>query len=171
MLVAAGKDTNFQIEVWDLILAQHRYWRGRKETAEDVFNLLKLNNEGEQLFKSRILDVWVSYVVGLNKKNADEKYYSDERLEEMFVQAKNSIFTRGLAIKLEQEMWRSQGKTADDLYNFLKLDKRGFYDLFEGPAVVTWVSYATKLNNRKEHPVQFAVISELEKRFNYLDLA
>ncbi|KAG6942404.1 hypothetical protein JG687_00019086 [Phytophthora cactorum] len=100
-----------------------------------------------------------------------KKYYSDERLEEIFVQAKNNIFTRGLAIKLEQEMWRSQGQTADDLYNFLKLDKKGFYDLFEGPAVVTWVSYATKLGNLKEHPVQFVVISELEKRFNYLDLA
>ncbi|KAG2876115.1 hypothetical protein PC115_g23715, partial [Phytophthora cactorum] len=73
VLVAAGRDTNVQIEVWDMILAQHRCWRGRKKTAEDVFNLLKLNNEGEQLFKSRILDVWVSYVVELDKKNADEE--------------------------------------------------------------------------------------------------
>ncbi|KAF1779542.1 hypothetical protein GQ600_10942 [Phytophthora cactorum] len=95
------------------------------------------------------------------------KYYGDERLE---TRAKYSATTTSLALKLEQEMWMSQSKTADDVFNYLKLDKKGG-DIFEDSALSTWVSYVNKLNKYKERPDEFAVISILEKRFDYLDLA
>ncbi|ETO65303.1 hypothetical protein F444_17362 [Phytophthora nicotianae P1976] len=178
ILDVAARDSNVRIEVWKLEGAQHNDWLGGRASADSIFKLLKLNKEGEELFKSPILDTWVNYVARLGKKNMDEtmysvmkKYYSDEKLEEMFAKAKNSIFTRKLASDLEQEMWRSQGKTADDIFKFLNLDKKDAYKLFDDPKIVTWATYVNRLNSLKKIPDDFALISELEKRFDDLDLA
>ncbi|KUF85423.1 hypothetical protein AM588_10002793 [Phytophthora nicotianae] len=178
ILDVAARDSNVRIEVWKLEGAQHNDWLGGRASADSIFKLLKLNKEGEELFKSPILDTWVNYVAKLGKKSMDEtmysvmkKYYSDEKLEEMFAKAKNSIFTRKLASDLEQEMWRSQGKTADDIFKFLNLDKKDAYKLFDDPKIVTWATYVNRLNSLKKIPDDFALISELEKRFDDLDLA
>ncbi|KAG6954864.1 hypothetical protein JG688_00012150 [Phytophthora aleatoria] len=75
-----------------------------------------------------------------------------------------------MASNLEEQMWRSEGKTADNLFKSLKLDEKGG-DLFESPVLGTWVSYINRLNTYEKHPDEFAVIIELEKRFDYVDLA
>ncbi|KAG2888969.1 hypothetical protein PC114_g18167 [Phytophthora cactorum] len=125
-----------------------------------------------------MLLTWRAYVANLDPKKTDElifsvmkKYYDGDILEKMFAEAKKrSATTRSMASNLEEEMWRSQGKMADNLFKFLKLDEKGD-DLFESPVLGTWVSYINRLNTYEKRPDEFVVINELEKRFDYVDPA
>ncbi|KAG6949822.1 hypothetical protein JG688_00014479, partial [Phytophthora aleatoria] len=150
-MIAVTRDAKAWIYLEGLARVQLNNWLRMDKTADGIFSVLKLNKEGDTLFESPKMT----------------KYYGDERLE---TRAKDSATTTSLALKLEQEMWMSQSKTADDVFNYLKLDKKGG-DIFEDSALSTWVSYVNKLNKYKERPDEFAVISILEKRFDYLDLA
>ncbi|KAG3107783.1 hypothetical protein PI125_g12415 [Phytophthora idaei] len=164
--VSKTKNTAQQLEIIQL-----DNWLTQKTTADDVYSLLELNANEGNLLQNPLLNTWISYIQRVGEGNPlMKKYYGAERLETMFAQAKDSATTTSLALKLEQEMWMSQSKTADDVFNYLKLDKKGG-DIFEDSALSTWVSYVNKLNKYKERPDEFAVISILEKRFDYLDLA
>ncbi|KUF99115.1 Glucan 1 [Phytophthora nicotianae] len=129
-LVAAKKKGNAKIDVSVLEVEQFKYWLRGGKSADDIFTLLKLNKNGDKLFESPMLNTWVSYVVKLDEKNADElifvalkNHYGIESVKEMIVQAKTRVTTENLASKLQEEVWRSTGKTEDDIFNLLKLDK------------------------------------------------
>ncbi|KAF4028008.1 hypothetical protein GN244_ATG20337 [Phytophthora infestans] len=62
---------------------------------------------------------------------------------------------------------RSRGKTAEDMFIDLKLDKKGGH-LFENPALVTWVSYVNKLD--KKFLDEFSVINILMKHLDADDM-
>ncbi|KAF4031817.1 hypothetical protein GN244_ATG16332 [Phytophthora infestans] len=131
MLAVAARDINVRIDDEKLHNALLNIWLKRKERSAGVFDLLKLNKEGDFLFKSPVLDTWVSYVSKLDKKTAArtmysvmEKYHGDDALEKMFIQ-------------------------------------KGYIDFFKDPAVGTWASYVNKMNNLKDHPDEFAVVIEL----------
>ncbi|KAI9984728.1 hypothetical protein PInf_006097 [Phytophthora infestans] len=98
------------------------------------------------------------------------KHYSDEILENIIAQAKTEPSTRIVASSMEAEMWRSQGRAADDIFKFLRLDKAGD-DLFDARTADTLVSYVERLNKYEKHPKEYAAILELQKRFDYVDLA
>ncbi|KAF1787476.1 hypothetical protein GQ600_7628 [Phytophthora cactorum] len=172
LLVVAARDYKVKIDVRPLVTVQLNYWQQGGKTADDIFNLLKLSEVGDKLFESPMLLTWRAYVANLDPKKTDElifsvmkKYYDGDILEKMFADAKKrSATTRSMASNLEEEMWRSQGKTADNLFKFLKLDEKGD-DLFESPVLGTWVSYINRLNTYEKRPDEFVVINELEKRF------
>ncbi|KAF4031818.1 hypothetical protein GN244_ATG16333 [Phytophthora infestans] len=131
MLAVAARDINVRIDDAKLHNALLNIWLKRKISSAGVFDLLKLNKEGDFLFKSPVLDTWVSYVSKLDKKTAArtmysvmEKYHGDDALEKMFIQ-------------------------------------KGYIDFFKDPAVGTWASYVNKMNNLKDHPDEFAVVIEL----------
>ncbi|ETO82794.1 hypothetical protein F444_03113 [Phytophthora nicotianae P1976] len=152
----------------DYEIAKLDSWVKLDKTADDIFNVLKLNKEGDKLFESPVLSYWVAFVMKGDKENADElmysvmkKYYGDDMLEKLFARVKGSASTKRLASKLEQEMWMSHGKTEDDIFNYLKLGEKGD-GIFKDPAL-------TEQTQRK--PDEFAVISALEKHFDYVDLA
>ncbi|KAG7377373.1 hypothetical protein PHYPSEUDO_011752 [Phytophthora pseudosyringae] len=176
MFIAARTNSNTKISVGRLEEALLASWIRGDKTADDMFNVLKLNKDGT-LFESPTLGTWVSYVTKLDKENPDEvmllvmkKHYGDAKLEKMFDQAKKSATTKDFASRLKEELWRSQGKTTDDVFSILKLDKDGD-KLFTSPMFSTWVSYVNRLNKlNKKNPDEFAVISDLERRFDYADL-
>ncbi|KAF4027525.1 hypothetical protein GN244_ATG20859 [Phytophthora infestans] len=158
VLVAASRDGNVKISVTALQKLQLSNWLGRKNTADDIFRHLGLSKEGEKLLESSMFNTWVSYVKLVDDTNVDalvfsvmKKHYSDEILEKMIVQAKTMSSTRTVASNLEAEMWRSQGRTADDIFKFLRLDEAGD-DLFEATTIDTWISYVEKLNKYEKHP-------------------
>lgn len=69
----------------------------REKSADDVFKLLQLKNEGETLFKDPSFSRWVSYVRSIDEKNADTHMYTilrtaygDDELAPMLVGAKKS---------------------------------------------------------------------------------
>ncbi|ETP51893.1 hypothetical protein F442_03033 [Phytophthora nicotianae P10297] len=119
VIVAATRDTKVTINLGGggLEKMQLDSWVKLDKTADDVFNVLKLNKEGDKLFESPVLSYWVAFVMKGDKENADElmysvmkKYYGDDMLEKLFARVKGSASTKRLASKLEQEMWRSHGK-------------------------------------------------------------
>ncbi|KAG7377374.1 hypothetical protein PHYPSEUDO_011753 [Phytophthora pseudosyringae] len=177
IIIAARTNSNTRINVGRLEEALLASWIRGDKTADDMFNVLKLNKDGT-LFESPTLGTWVSYVTKLDKENPDEvmllvmkKHYGDAKLEKMFDQAKKSATTKDVASRLKEELWRSQGKTAGDVFSILKLDKEG-EKLLQSPVFSTWLSYVNKLNKlNKKNPDEFAVISDLEKHVNYVDLA
>ncbi|EEY62430.1 secreted RxLR effector peptide protein, putative [Phytophthora infestans T30-4] len=177
VLVAASRDKNVKINVTALQKLQLSKWHGRGDTADDIFRHLGLSKEGEELLESSVFNTWVSYVKLVDYTNTDalvfsvmKKHYSDEILAKMIAQAKTSVLTRALASKLAAEMWRSPGKSADDIFKFFQLDKTGD-DLFEAPMFDAWILYVERLNKYEKHPDKFALFTELEKRFDYVDLA
>ncbi|ETO82884.1 hypothetical protein F444_03026 [Phytophthora nicotianae P1976] len=176
-LVAARRDLSAQGLFDALRKAQLNNWVRAGSSVDDIYNLLKLNKEGDKIFESPMFGTWTSYAMKLDKANADEllfsvmkKHYSAESLENMIIQAKDRVTTKNIASKLEEELWRNQGKTADDVFDILKLEKK-VDGIFEDPALTTWISYVNKLNKHKETPEKFAVISELEEHFQRMDLA
>ncbi|KAL4117405.1 hypothetical protein PRIC2_011396 [Phytophthora ramorum] len=145
---------------------QFKNWLSDGKTADDVFKLLQLNKDGDTIFASSFWSVWSSYLAKLDKENADDlmfvvlkKHYGDEGVAKMVSVANKEASTKDIGRKLEEELWRSQGKDGDDVFKLLKLDEEG-QKFFESPALSTWVSYVTKLN--KQNP---GAISQLEKRF------
>ncbi|KUF85750.1 hypothetical protein AM588_10001001 [Phytophthora nicotianae] len=146
-LVAARRDLSAQGLFDALRKAQLNNWVRAGSSVDDIYNLLKLNKEGDKIFESPMFGTWTSYAMKLDKANADEllfsvmkKHYSAESLENMIIQAKD------------------------------RLEKKGD-GIFEDPALSTWISYVNKLNKHKETPEKFAVISELEEHFQRMDLA
>lgn len=155
-------------------------WLSNGQTADDIFKLLRLSKEGDDVFESAMWSTWVSYVIQLNKENPDESmflvlktHYGDKGLANLIVKAENSATTKTIAAKLQEEVWRSQAKTGDDVFNLLNLNKKGD-SLFASPELSTWISYVTKRNKRnKKDPDEFIVVSELARRFgdDYVELA
>uniref|UniRef100_H3H817 RxLR effector protein n=2 Tax=Phytophthora ramorum TaxID=164328 RepID=H3H817_PHYRM len=135
LLVAAKQNYKSGAVAAKLENAQLRNWESAGKTGDDVFDLLKLNDKGEKLFESPVAATWISYVTKLNTQNSDEvifsslkKLFDDEALAKMIAGAKNSASTTATATKLEQvqlNKWMTEGKTVDDIFALLKLNKDG----------------------------------------------
>ncbi|KAL4117406.1 hypothetical protein PRIC2_011398 [Phytophthora ramorum] len=166
-MIAGAKDSaSTAATAKKLEQVQLKNWLSDGKTADDVFKLLQLNKDGDTIFASSFWSVWSSYLAKLDKENADDlmfvvlkKHYGDEGVAKMVSVANKEASTKDIGRKLEEELWRSQGKDGDDVFKLLKLDEEG-QKFFESPALSTWVSYVTKLN--KQNP---GAISQLEKRF------
>ncbi|KAL4117418.1 hypothetical protein PRIC2_011409 [Phytophthora ramorum] len=166
MLTTAKQDGTAYSIVRKLEEVQLKNWLSDGKTADDVFKLLQLNKDGDTVFASSVWSVWSSYLTKLDKENADElmfvvlkKHYGGEGVAKMVGVANKEASTKNIGRKLEEELWRSQGKDGDDIFKLLKLDEEG-QKFFESPVLSTWISYVTKLN--KQNP---GAISQLEKRF------
>ncbi|KAL4092828.1 hypothetical protein PRIC1_011819 [Phytophthora ramorum] len=155
---------------------QLKNWLSHGKSADGVFKLLQLNKEGDDIFASSLWSVWSSYLTKLNRENPDElmfvvlkKHYGgDEGVTKMVTIARKETNTKDVGRKLEEELWRSQGKDGDDIFKLLKLDEEG-NNFLESSALSTWISYVTRLNKfNKKSP---DVISQLGKRFGEMELA
>ncbi|OWZ09237.1 RxLR effector protein [Phytophthora megakarya] len=152
-------------------------WINDGKTADDVFSLLKLGKEGDSVFTSPMWSTWNVYLTKLNKENPDESMYlvlkaqfGEEKFKTIIDKAKTNMITKNIADRLQEEAWRSEGKTMDDIFKLLKLGEKG--DKFvESPMLTTWTSYVASLEKLKEKPNEFVGISYLEKRFGDLTLA
>ncbi|OWZ03178.1 RxLR effector protein [Phytophthora megakarya] len=161
-----------------------KYWLGKRKTADDVFTLLKLKNvDKEKLFDSPTWKTWISYLTAKStqykvEKNPDgmmyvvlKEHYGTKDVETMITKAKKSKSTEAIATKLQEEVWRSEKLSANDVFHLLKLSYEGD-DFLTSPALSTWISYATKLGKfDKGYSRDRMAITELEKHIPYEDLA
>ncbi|OWZ04025.1 hypothetical protein PHMEG_00024149, partial [Phytophthora megakarya] len=152
-------------------------WINEGKSAADVFNILKLEKEGNLVFDSPIWRTWSSYVTRLVKEDPEEPMYlvlkaqyGEKHLKGMIEKAKQNSGTKAIADKMQEESWLIEGKTADDIFKLLKLDEKGD-KFFESPMLRTWLSYVTKLGKREEKLNEYATIVYLEDRFGSQDLA
>ncbi|ETK94249.1 hypothetical protein L915_02653 [Phytophthora nicotianae] len=153
-------------------------WVSEGKTADDVFELVQLSKAGDEIFTSLAWNTWTSYIRKLDKENPDEQMYlvlknhfGDDGVVSMIVKAKESPRSKQIAAKLQEEVWRAEGKTSDDIFRLLKLNEES-YKVLENPALSTWVSYVTKLGKLDQtKPSELRVIMELEKRYTSMELA
>ncbi|KAE8997777.1 hypothetical protein PF011_g15330 [Phytophthora fragariae] len=175
MLIASRKSGTARYDVSGLEEVLLKTWVSDGKTADDIFKLLRLDKDGDKVFESLNFDMWVSYVTKLDKKNPDKLMlsvlktrYNDDRLQSMIITAQKVPQTKPFAARMQDELWISEGKTADDIFQLLKLNRENMFDSGE---LSTWVSYVTKLNKLDDRPDEFAVISELQERFGNAELA
>ncbi|KAF1788087.1 hypothetical protein GQ600_7469 [Phytophthora cactorum] len=133
-------------------------WMKNDKTMIDAFQLLKLNEEGTTLLKSPVLTTWVSYVEMLEKDPYELLFlaikkngFDEVNLAKMIGAAKQDIHTGSIAAKMEDlqfQKWSKDGKSSEDLFKFLGLNKEGD-KLFDSPAWSIWASY---LNRQELNP-------------------
>ncbi|EGZ15382.1 hypothetical protein PHYSODRAFT_286312 [Phytophthora sojae] len=137
--------------------AQRANWAQRK-TVDDVFHLLKLDEEGAKVFDNPLIHTWSSYAFKLDRDHEGEMmfrslrtHYDEVTLTTMLAQAKPSITTGPVISELEaaqRKLWTDSGKTVDDVFRLLKLGGEGD-KLFQGPVVKLWGMYAIKRDSKR----------------------
>ncbi|KAE9170482.1 hypothetical protein PF004_g27861 [Phytophthora fragariae] len=90
MIMRAKKDASTSVIAGKLEAAQLEKWLSEKQTAADVFSLLKFEGEGAYLLWRPSVRAWVAYVTKLDPHKSDDiilsvlkPYYSDEKLAQM----------------------------------------------------------------------------------------
>ncbi|KAE8984565.1 hypothetical protein PR002_g22906 [Phytophthora rubi] len=138
-------------------------------SADDVFKLLKLDDDVDNLLTNPLLSNWVAYVEKLNKNSytmllgklkTSKLTATDDKLVEMIMYAKKDASTSVIAGKLEAaqlEKWLSEKQTAADVFKLLKLDEEGVYLLWK-QRVRAWVAYVTKLDPHKSDDIILSVL-------------
>ncbi|OWZ12625.1 RxLR effector protein [Phytophthora megakarya] len=177
MLVMAKSDWRSKPIASRLENSLQTEWFNERKTAKDIFVLLKPEKDSDLVFDSPVWSTWSSYLTRVNKQNPDEQMYTtlktqfgEEKLKTMVSKATENPHTKTIADKLQMEIWINDGKTNDDIFKLLKLDKAG-EQFYESPMLSTWLSYVKKLTNLKGKPDDLAGISYLEKQFGDANLA
>ncbi|KAL4092726.1 hypothetical protein PRIC1_011717 [Phytophthora ramorum] len=168
MLVTAKQDGTASSIVRKLEEVQFKNWQSDGKSADDVYNLLKLNLERGDILKSPMLTTWISYTAKLDENPYQlllvklMKRYDDATLTKMFVAAKRGRATKSISTKLEEvqlKSWLSDGKTADDVFKLLQLNKDGD-TIFASSVWSVWSSYLTKLDKENADELMFVVLKK-----------
>ncbi|EGZ15124.1 hypothetical protein PHYSODRAFT_333395 [Phytophthora sojae] len=129
-----------------------RYWLWRKQSTDDIFKKLKLDGGLDAMFSSPKLKTLSTYVDLVNKKNPDKKVsmagiisksYGDLALANKIEYVLNYPSQKRMAARLslqQRENWKAEGKTAEQDFTMMKLDKAGD-DLFQTPQLNSWFKY------------------------------
>ncbi|KAE9069249.1 hypothetical protein PF010_g26733, partial [Phytophthora fragariae] len=142
-----------------------------KQTAESkLFTQLKLHEPTLDLFDNPNFHKWVNSVTMSYKRTPDAANavivstiaarHGDEFLARMLAWAKAAPTKQRFATQLEEAQlanWLASKKTAGDVFKLLKLDDEGV-KLFKNSVFDTWVSYATKLDDKNPDALIFSVL-------------
>ncbi|OWZ13508.1 Avirulence protein [Phytophthora megakarya] len=175
LLTEAKRVSSTNVIARSLEEAQLTKWVADKMSVDSIFNLLKLDEAGGDLFKSPLLSTWVKYAFKSEKQPEEtlfftlKKHFDDESLAKMLLAAKEDS---SVAIKLEKvelEQWLSSGKSSEEAFKLLSLnDETG--NLLKNPTFNTWVSYVTKADKENPYDVVFAKLSTRYDDENMLKL-
>ncbi|KAK1937080.1 hypothetical protein P3T76_009858 [Phytophthora citrophthora] len=151
----------------DLLLKK---WQREGMTLKDVFKLLKLEEEGDDLFSNKLLSTWVSYVVRVEKDpytvvlSTLKSTYGEQKLTDIIVQARDNPTMLTLVGELEKVLFKDWVKakySVSDAFVRLKLTSEG-EEVFESAAFTTWMAYAKEFERTNADE---AVVAVLKERF------
>ncbi|KAE9164299.1 hypothetical protein PF004_g29870 [Phytophthora fragariae] len=169
MIMKAKREASTSVIAGKLEAAQLEKWLGEKQTAADVFGLLKFDEEGGHLLWRPSVRAWVAYVMKLDPHKSDDvilsvlkPHYSDEKLAQMLSlgYGHNDEIAARLT-KAALKKWLGERKSADDVFDFV-LKQHGEF-VFESRDLDTWVSYVMMLDKVDPYKTMFKV---LQKRFD-----
>nr|AEK81372.1 Avh456 [Phytophthora sojae] len=137
--------------------AQLGNWLKEGKSADTVFTRLRLNKADDMLLYYGDFVDWLKYVDDLSAKNPGKKMsaistltkqYGDGDLYSIIQAAMNVPRTKSIATRLQTEQiqhWVTAGKTPDDVFHFMKLEKveRNF---LSDPAFTVWAKYVDDFN-------------------------
>ncbi|KAG6583294.1 putative secreted RxLR effector peptide protein [Phytophthora cinnamomi] len=168
-MLAAAKDNADTKAIADkLEEALYKDWRSSGKSTDDVFALLKLDDEMDDLLSDPVLNNWVTYVENLQqnpypmllaKLKSPKVENADSKLADMIVNAQGNSNTRTIAARLEKaelSSWSGAKMTADDVFKQLKLDETGDY-LLASAGVSAWLKFV-KENWENADDVVYAVL-------------
>ncbi|OWZ19826.1 Avirulence (Avh) protein [Phytophthora megakarya] len=163
LLIAARKNPSTEDLVITLQAEQLRIKYNNRESYGDVFNLLKLNKAGNQLFDNPDFPVWMKYV----RRGRVETifpilstYYTDDVLAQLFIAAKKISGTENIATKLQAEqlqIWLRKQKSADDVFTLLQLNKVD-NKLFDTPEFALWSKYIDDLKISNKESAMLSIL-------------
>ncbi|KAG7378420.1 hypothetical protein PHYPSEUDO_010120 [Phytophthora pseudosyringae] len=180
MIAAAKKVPNTEGLAIMLQTQQRQVWLGAGKSSDDVFKLLELDRTGAKLLESPQFTTWTSYVEAFNRKNpGDEvsivkkltKSYDDATLASMVQEAMKVPSTETIAARLQNQqnqLWRSEGKSTDDVFKLLKLNEPSLEVLVD-PKLNAWTSYL-KAYNLANPGKETTLITTLTTHFGTYDL-
>ncbi|OWZ01292.1 Avirulence (Avh) protein [Phytophthora megakarya] len=131
----------------------------KHKTPDQLLQNLGLGKNTDELLIKVVRDdaliiTWVKYMKAFNKRYPAEKTtmletftraFDDDGVTKMLHTAKSESWWTKLATKMETDqlkMWLNSGKTTDDVFNLLKLDKEwNRYHFRDKQLLSTWVSY------------------------------
>nr|7XVK_B Chain B, RxLR effector protein PSR2 [Phytophthora sojae] len=176
MIAAAKKSSKTESIATKLETEQMRTWLAAKKTPDDMFLVFKLNKAGDDILSSPLLSAWTNYMKLSNKENPKAqttliatmtKHYGDSGVSQILAAARKSPATQSTAKRLEAEqvqLWLKKGRTPDDTFTLLSLDRAGD-DLLASPQFNTWMKYINYYN--KENPDEkTTVLAKLMTHFD-----
>ncbi|KAJ8523767.1 hypothetical protein ON010_g17351 [Phytophthora cinnamomi] len=161
LIVAAKKSATTQSIATKLESAQMQSWLAARKSPDDMFQILKLNKAGDDLLSNPLLPVWTDYMKLSNNESpitrttliaTMTKHYGDSGVSRIIEAARKVPATQNTAKRLEMEqvqLWLKKGRTPDDTFTLLSLDRAG-ENLLASPQFNTWAKYINYYN--KENP-------------------
>ncbi|KAF1793661.1 hypothetical protein GQ600_6682 [Phytophthora cactorum] len=136
---------------------QLKSWLKEKQSADDVFSLLKVDEEVGNVLTSEKITLLAAYISKFNKKYRNDRTYmidmlvtryGDDGVSKMIETAKSDPAAKKLAEKLQTDQfrgWIRNDKSADDVFRILKLDDpANIADL----NLNAWLKYLDAFNHR-----------------------
>ncbi|KAG2891189.1 hypothetical protein PC110_g17408 [Phytophthora cactorum] len=151
-------------------------WITQRKTADEIYSLLKLDAV-DNIFTRPSLETLISYVTGLQTADPYDwlavkltKRYGEDGLAHMVAAAKPIGSPGEISAMLvryaQTKSWLKNGKTLDDVFMRLRLDRETEHSVLENPAIKTWVAYATELDWENAYMLMFSV---MQRRYsNYV---
>ncbi|CAI5717679.1 hypothetical protein KXD40_006259 [Peronospora effusa] len=134
------------------------YWFWTQQIAEDIYKRLQLDDKLENILVNPKFYAWVTYVDMLNKKNPNNKVSIVQLLTNTYgdlavaKEIQRAVFDTKwkMAVRLlieQRRNWIAAGKSADDIFTMLELDKLGS-DIFVNLELITWYNYVVVIKRK-----------------------
>ncbi|ETM31778.1 hypothetical protein L914_20701 [Phytophthora nicotianae] len=171
LLAQARQDSTTKIIAEQFENIQFNKWIVQRKTADDIYGLLKLDDEVDNVFMNPSIGTWVSYVSRLDTVDPYKwlavkltTRYGEDGLARMVTVAKRrgNYLDKHTANRVEFaqiKSWVNDGKTLDDVFILLRLDRE---NVLNNPALDTWIFFAKRLD--KENPYM-SMFSAMKKRY------
>jgi hypothetical protein len=157
LILAAKKDPSTAKMATRLEAELFKGWKNFN-APDDVFKLLKLNREGENVFESALWPTFTQYLDDYQKMFPEQKatmisalakgFNDDEKLSMVLLAAKADPKTQKLATKLQDDhiqYWLTNKEQPDELFGLLALDD-ALDDIFADPLFKIWSKYLNAYN-------------------------
>ncbi|KAG6594232.1 RxLR effector protein [Phytophthora cinnamomi] len=146
--------------------AQLNWWMSKKLSADSVFSLLKLDEEGDKLFQNPLVKTWAAYVRKSDASNSDKSvflalktHYGEKDLTEMLIKNGDSLPLAQSLKEVQFKNWIADGKTANEIFTVLNLQKEG-EKTFESGAFSYWTSYVKQIQKGDPDEIMLLVLKK-----------
>ncbi|OWZ13976.1 hypothetical protein PHMEG_00012614 [Phytophthora megakarya] len=153
--IAAKPDSRSDIKLYarNLEKAEFEQWLSSGKKSDDVFKLLKLNDETGSFLTNSAFYTWAMYITKMDNENPYHLVlaklltrYDEASLAKPIYAARRdpSIDTAVLAGKLktvQMKYWVAKGNTPDDVFKLLSLHKVDGLGLLKSDMLRVWESY------------------------------
>ncbi|GMF63827.1 unnamed protein product [Phytophthora fragariaefolia] len=161
---------------------QANIWMNEKKTPDEVFKILKLDEDINTVLNNPKLTTWVAFMRIYNKNNKGKtvtligmltKHYGNLPLTKMIETARRNPATRRLANRLQTDQlvgWAGNGLSTDVVYMTLKVGDGTVDKLLANPALNVWFYYFNRMNNH-DPDREVNLIKKLRSSYDDMELA